>query len=392
MNSLAQTKPENKVFWQFRNSAETEGDAELILYGDISRTSWWGDEVTPQLFAADLAKVPDTSNLTVRICSGGGDVWAAQAIGGMLENRKGTVTARIEGVCASAATIIASHCKKVTAMADSTYMIHQVKVTTYEALDVKGLQDLINAINVMRETILDQYAKKTGKDKEQLAQWMDASSWWTAEQAKENGFIDEIVEGNQTSKIENRNGTLFVNSVSVCPLDQAPDFVRARAEIPKDGEGPANSTPPAGQPENEDGGNNKMEFKNVDELRKECPDLVNQLENAAYEKARKEERERLSGIDAIANVVPADMVNEAKYGEKPMTAQELTFKAAVEAQKQGQKWLNDAANDAAASGVNGVGGAAPDGVAGTGANGKNAATAAEKKAAVKKLLHPGKED
>ena len=102
-------------FWQIRNSAETGGHAELVLYGDISRTSWWGDEITPQKFAADLAAIPAEDDLTVRICSGGGDVWAAQAIGGQLESRAGTVTAQIEGLCASAATIIACHCKVVKA-------------------------------------------------------------------------------------------------------------------------------------------------------------------------------------------------------------------------------------------------------------------------------------
>lgn len=385
MNSLAKAKPENKIFWHFRNSAETEGDPELILYGDISRKSWWGDEVTPRLFSEDLARIPESSNLVVRICSGGGDVWAAQAIGGMLENRRGAVTARIEGVCASAATIIACHCRKVTAMADSTYMIHQVKVNPNEPVDVDELKELIEAVNVMTQTIVDQYAKKTGGDKEQIAQWMNAHSWWTAEQAKEKGFIDEIVDGNQTSwNVENRNGMLFVNSVSMCPFDDAPSAVRDQA-VPADIKGPAKP------PEKENGGNDSMEIKNVDELRQQCPDLVNQIENDAMERARREERERLSAIDTIASVVPQSMVNEAKYGEKPMTAQELTFKAAVEAQKNGQKWLKNADDDAEGSGVNGVAGAAADGIAGTGIGGENI-TAAEKKAAVKKLLHPGKED
>lgn len=114
-------------FWQIRNSAETGGHAELVLYGNISRTSWWGDEITPQKFAADLAAIPAEDDLTVRICSGGGDVWAAQSIGGQLESRTGTVTAQIEGLCASAATIIACHCKVVKATPDSSYMIHPVK-------------------------------------------------------------------------------------------------------------------------------------------------------------------------------------------------------------------------------------------------------------------------
>ena len=158
LNGAAATpaSPSNKKFWEFRNAAETGGTAELLLYGDISRTSWWGDEVTPQAFAADLATIPAMDDLTVRICSGGGDVWAAQAIGAMLENRLGTVTAQIEGICASAATIVASHCKVVKAAEDATYMIHPIKVNPNGFVDMEGLKQLMDALTVMRTNVLNQ--------------------------------------------------------------------------------------------------------------------------------------------------------------------------------------------------------------------------------------------
>ena len=146
--------------------------------------------MTPQAFAADLATIPAMDDLTVRICSGGGDVWAAQAIGAMLENRLGTVTAQIEGICASAATIVASHCKVVKAAEDATYMIHPIKVNPNGFVDMEGLKQLMDALTVMRTNVLNQYAKKTGHTVEEVAAWMDATSWWTAAEAKENGFMD----------------------------------------------------------------------------------------------------------------------------------------------------------------------------------------------------------
>lgn len=102
-----------KKFWQFRNQAA--GSAELLLYGDISDSSWWGDEVTPKTFADELNALGPLTSLTVRINSGGGDVFAAQTIGNLLEQHTAQVTARIDGLCASAATIIACHCDKVVA-------------------------------------------------------------------------------------------------------------------------------------------------------------------------------------------------------------------------------------------------------------------------------------
>lgn len=347
--------------------------------------------MTPQAFAADLATIPAMDDLTVRICSGGGDVWAAQAIGAMLENRLGTVTAQIEGICASAATIVASHCKVVKAAEDATYMIHPIKVNPNGFVDMEGLKQLMDALTVMRTNVLNQYAKKTGHTVEEVAAWMDATSWWTAAEAKENGFIDEITESNQTAKIENRNGALFVNSIAVPgTFDDAPEFVRNRAVVaPATTEGFVNNTDPAGKPDKNDGGND-MEFKNADELRNGCPDLVKEIVDEAHAEAQKQERDRLAAIDEIADAVPSDLVAEAKYGDKACSAEQLAYRAALNAKKKGHKLLDDTEDDADTSGANSVGGAAPDGVSGTGTKNKNQ-TDAEKRAMVKNLFHPKKE-
>lgn len=347
--------------------------------------------MTPQAFDADLATIPAMDDLTVRICSGGGDVWAAQAIGAMLEKRLGTVTAQIEGICASAATIVASHCKVVKAAEDATYMIHPIKVNPNGFVDMEGLKQLMDELTVMRTNVLNQYAKKTGHTVEEVAAWMDATSWWTAAEAKENGFIDEITESNQTAKIENRNGALFVNSIAVPgTFDDAPEFVRNRAVVaPATTEGFVNNTDPAGKPDKNDGGND-MEFKNADELRNGCPDLVKEIVDEAHAEAQKQERDRLAAIDEIADAVPSDLVAEAKYGDKACSAEQLAYRAALDAKKKGHKLLDDTEDDADTSGANSVGGAAPDGVSGTGTKNKNQ-TDAEKRAMVKNLFHPKKE-
>ena len=123
-NSRTNQKMTNDKFWQFRNLAGDDQKAELLLYGDISERSWWEDAATPKRFADDLAALGDVKEITVYINSGGGDVFAAQAIGNMLERNAATVTAHIDGLCASAATIVACHADKVVAAADSSYMVH----------------------------------------------------------------------------------------------------------------------------------------------------------------------------------------------------------------------------------------------------------------------------
>lgn len=355
-----------------------------------------GDEVTPKEFAADLATIPATEDLTVRICSGGGDVWAAQAIGALLENRIGTVTAQIEGICASAATIVASHCKVVKAAEDATYMIHPIRVNPNGFVDMAGLQQLMDALTVMRTNVLNQYAKKTGHTVEEVAAWMDATSWWSANEAKEHGFVDEVTTGNQTkAQVENRNGALFINSVAVPgAFDDAPEFVRNRAVVAPAAEGgfvnTTDNSNPAEEPDNDNGGT-EMEFKNKEELRAGCPDLVNEIVNDARAEAQKQERDRLAAIDEIADTIPSELVAEAKYGAKACTAQELTYRAALDAKKKGYKLLDDVQDDAQASGANAVGGATAGGVGGTGVT-NTKPTDAEKRAAFKNLLHPKKED
>ena len=164
-----------RKFWEFCNQAGGKS-AELILYGDISDTSWWGDEVTPKQFAEDLNGLGAVTDITVRINSGGGDVFAAQTIGNLLEEHSAAVTARIDGLCASAATVVACHCDKVIAANDSTYMIHPVKMGLFGYADAETLRQYIDAITTIRENIVTLYAKKTGREKDEVSGWMDATS------------------------------------------------------------------------------------------------------------------------------------------------------------------------------------------------------------------------
>ncbi|MCX4373536.1 MAG: Clp protease ClpP, partial [Dysosmobacter sp.] len=248
-----------KKFWQFRNAAD--GSAELLLYGNIAgEKSWYSDDVTPKQFAEDLAALGAVSNITVRINSGGGDVFAAVEIGNLLEQHTANVTARIGGVCASAATIVASHCNKVIAANDSTYMVHPVSMYCGYA-NAADLQKYLEALATIKENIISLYAKKTGRTKDEVTAWMDAESWWTGPQAKENGFVDELTDEETGATYENRGGVLFVNSVSMgAEFDKAPEFVRNRVKRVVDNQ-------PAGQPgKQQEVQNMDPEIKTVDDL------------------------------------------------------------------------------------------------------------------------------
>ncbi len=317
-----------KKFWQFVNV--TNESAELLLYGDIAdEQSWFGDEITPKEFSQELNALGNVSEIRVRINSGGGDVFAASAIGNLLGQNAATVTAYIDGLCASAATIVACHCDKVIAANDSIYMIHPVQIGIFGYEDAEELEKDLEALAAIRDNIISLYAAKTGRDKEDVAEQMDATAWLTAAEAKENGFVDELMDEEEDTVIEDRNGLLFVNSISSgIPFNRAPKFVQdSLAAAPavehfEDKNG-ANST----APDHKEG--RTMEIKTVDDLRREYPELVNEIETAAAEEATVAERQRIHDIEDMCLRGFEDLAEEAKF-VNPVSADQYAIDAIKE--------------------------------------------------------------
>lgn len=339
-----------KKFWSFRNLADDS--AELLLYGDISDSSWWGDEVTPKQFADDLAALGTVSRIVVRINSGGGDVFAAQTIGNLLEQHTAETVAHIDGLCASAATVVACHCKKVEAAADSTYMVHPVKMGIRDYVDAVTLQQYISALNTIRENIVTLYTKKTCREKDEVAAWMDATSWWTGAQAKENGFIDELIDGHGNAVVENRGGVLFVNSVNMnLPFDKAPKFVQdSLAAAPAASSFVNTPAEPEKNCHEEVTNTMAQEIKTVDDLRGAYPALVDQIEQAAAQNATNAERQRIKDIEEMAMPGSEAITDEAKF-TKPMSASDYAVAVVKDAKTKGASYLASAKEDAENSGA-----------------------------------------
>lgn len=209
------------------------------------------------------------------------------------------------------------------------------------------------------------YTKKTGREKDEVAAWMDATSWWTGEEAKTNGFVDELVDDGEKTVVENRGGLLFVNSVNMnLPFDKAPKFVQNSVAAAPAASGFVNTPTPAEQPGNnshKEDTNMANEIKTVDELRGAYPALVDQIEQAAALRATNAERQRIRDIEEMALPGSEQITNEAKY-DKPMSASDYAKAAMKNAKEQGAAWLNTMQQGANASGVNSVGSApAPTG-------------------------------
>lgn len=177
-----------KKFWNWVRDETTE-ERTLYLNGVISDETWWGDEITPKMFKDDL--LAGAGNVTVWINSPGGDVFAAAQIYNMLMDYTGKITVKIDGLAASAASVIAMAGGDVYMSPVSMLMIHNPSTIAIgdseEMLRAKALLDEV------KESIINAYELKSGLSRAKLSHLMDAETWMNANKAVELGFADKIM-------------------------------------------------------------------------------------------------------------------------------------------------------------------------------------------------------
>lgn len=166
--------------------AEAES-THVYLYDAIG--GWWGVEAKD--FIRTLNEI-ETASIVLHINSPGGDVFDARAIATAIKQHSSTITAQIDGLCASAATYVSAACSSVSMADGGFYMIHEGwTMALGNKRDMTKTADLLQKVD---DSILNDYEKKTGQSRDQLASWMEAETWFSAAEAKEYGFIDSVIE------------------------------------------------------------------------------------------------------------------------------------------------------------------------------------------------------
>jgi len=178
-----------KKFWKWKNQAEAE-ERVLELNGTIAEESWFDDDITPRMFKEELYS--GTGPITIWINSPGGDCIAASQIYSMLMDYKGEVTVKIDGIAASAASVIAMAGTKVVIAPTALIMIHNPSTSANG--DHRDMSKTIEVLNEVKESIINAYEIKTGLSRAVLSHMMDAVTWMNANKAIELGFADEILE------------------------------------------------------------------------------------------------------------------------------------------------------------------------------------------------------
>ena len=357
----------NKM-WNMASVSDDEG--EIVLYGDIESQKpidWWTGEpvpgmfITPEGFMEDLETVKGKSKITVKLNSCGGDLYTGIAIHNAIKALSADVTIVVEGIAASAASIIMCAGDKVQVYPGSIVMIHEPACTVVDFCNKDDLKKIIKMLEAGIDAAAAVYKDKTDLDVETLKTMMHKETWMTGQEALDKGFADELISGDVDTSFLEANGKKVLMVAGIkhdangYHIPETLNINRISAEDESDAEinKPGNNTGAL-----EEGGTMEM-FNSVEELRAAMPELVSQIEASAAEAAVKEavdaavaeERARQKSIDEIsATIADAELVNDAKY-EHPCSAEELAFAALKKQAQLGATMLTKMSHDTTNSGV-----------------------------------------
>ena len=321
----------NKERYRIRFSMKAEGEeAEVMIYSDIANDKWWGDETTPGDFDKALkeARKNGANKLNVRINSGGGEVYAAVAMRSMIINAGfDSVRVMIEGLCASAATLFATVPNAHVVIAEgSEFMIHNPMTITWGNAD--EIMKTVDHLHKMEGQFHGMYADKTGRTEDEIKDWMDAETWFTAKEACDCGFCDELLASEPVAacvtaremgvmkalyKSVPEGITVRIDGETAAAGTSSVTAQSAATPSPEGKAGVSNGTPVAGAPteiNNHEEEDSHMDIKDIDlnQLRADNPALVDQIRQDAVTA----ERQRIEDIEALTDPGYEELAAKAK--------------------------------------------------------------------------------
>ena len=368
----------------YKMAAKKESEAEIIMYGEIVESrpyDYWtgrevpGDFIIQKEFLDDLNTAINSGikKLTLRINSLGGDADVSIVIHNRLREiqKEGiAVTCIVDGMAMSGGSLIMCGCDNVRVNPSSIIMIHKCWKIYYGAFNADDLREEANSHDAYDKAQSSIYTRKTGLSETKILHMMKENTYMTGAEAVEKGFADELIEDSKTNSFAaSANGrSIFVNGKTfhLARGMKVPDIfpiMEHKNVISTEASDDINTSSGSDTDNKKEGGQSPM-AKNLEELRAENSELASQVESDVraavsaehatdIENRVAEERRRISEIDEIAALYDDETVRNAKYGEHPCTAQEMSFRAAQQAAKTGSAFMANAKEDAK-NGANGV--------------------------------------
>lgn len=333
---------------------------EIEMYGEIVESipiDWWTGEraegffICLEDFLQDLKGIRNNQKVTVRINSPGGDLDAGIVIYNRLKDIENLTTV-VDGLAASAASLIAQAGKKRRVYQNSEMMVHSASIMLFGFYNRSDLRDADKRLASADEQVIQTYMERTGRDHASIKHMVTSTTWMTGQEIVDEGFADEVIQERLQMAMNDRY--IISNSLQ---MDRrlfriAPPIENIQETVDEPGEA---SPEPTKEKENP---------MTLDELRAQEPDLVRQIEDnarasvetvdtAAIEaQAVAAERERIRAIEAIeATIADRDLIQDAKYGEHPMDARDLAYEALQRQASMGNTMMQNLMADTAASGT-----------------------------------------
>ena len=320
--------------WEITNHNDNE--AEILLYDDIANfdDDKWG-YISAKGLINKIKALGNIQNITLRINSNGGNVFQAQAMYNFLRTHPANVTVRVDGIAASAASLVAMAGNKIIMPENSYMMIHNPAGGVMgEADDMREVADILDKI---RDMIANAYVARTGQEREKIISLMDAATWMTANEAHELNFCDEVEKAVEITAMAVKDGIIFKNGFGFARIDE-----NMNEKFPKNLATINIQNQVQTKPKEE---KTEMDIKNTSDLEREFPELVAEIRQSAINT----ERERLKTLDSLNAVGREEIIAKAKY-EEPKDARDVAIEILQADNKQLQ--INNLHQDA--STINGV--------------------------------------
>lgn len=363
----------NKFVKPYNIVLDGDDDATINMYGEVVSThpvDWWtgepiaGDFIAVDDFLRDLDGLSAKKNITVHINSVGGDLYSGIAIYNRLKSLPANVVTVNDGLAASAGSLIFQAGNTRRVHAGSNIMVHQAMCLLYGYYQSKDLEEVMKQLDAGNKAAVNIYAEASGREPEAMKTMVDKETWLTGQEAVDAGLADEVIESETpvSMSLTADRSRMVVNGFCLSTRGMS-NIPKGIPVMPVSNVSPT-ATAPVEDKTQTKGRSNDMEIKNIDELRAAFPDFLAQAEAAAREEGRtagvSEERNRIRGIEAIQNAIADQaLIANAKFGDKPLTAEQLAFQAMQAQAAIGVQVLTNMAEDVRNSGAGSVG-AAPN--------------------------------
>lgn len=309
----------NKRFWNIKTDGKK---SKIDLFGFVGGDKTYGDGFNSLDFLKEMNSIPAENELYITINSHGGDIDTARSIYTQLTAHKGKITIRVNGVAMSAATIITSVPGAHVIMPQgSLMMIHRASCWT--SGNAEDLRQMADTLDKYEDAIIEIYVAKTGKTAEEIREKLNATTYFDPQEAVDFGLADEIDD--KTTIVKNctmENNIVNVNGLSV---DMA-FFANAPESFINKAEQHVSAV------ENQAEKKEEKPMLTLETLKAEHPEIVDAIRNEALKEGAKAERARFQAIDDLGVTGHDELINSAKFGENPMTAEQVAV-AVLKAEK-----------------------------------------------------------